>query len=252
MHQKKYRPFPPGWGDRPANTRCRLFPAQVDEPTGCSLAGRDNLYVHPLFTQPVSGGAQGQLRQIVDLAQMRQNHILQDASGQPVQEAPGIFIGQMPLAGQHPLLQSERVGTFTQHARIVIALQDQRVALPEVVLNEPGDPAGVRAVSKPEIPVGNDESDRIRGVVRYGERVDLQAAELEALSGAEFADREKCAELSGRCRKGGGVGMHGHPCLPGEHSHAGNVVVMLMGDQYCRELFRLSAGKTEATPDLHS
>lgn len=114
----------------------------------------------------------------------------------------------------------------------MVAFKNKGMALCEVVFDQPGDPAGIGTVAKPELTVGDDKADRIRRIVRYSKRMDLQATELEPFAGAEFTGRKGFAELPGCGPVGGRIGVHRDTGLPGDNSHTGKVIIVFMGDQH--------------------
>jgi hypothetical protein len=135
-------------------------------------------------------GNAGELGIIVLLGEMREDKVARacvEALGIAEKLADGV-VGEMPGAAQDALLDDPGIGADLEHVEIVIGLEDQSIAFAQVVLDElghvaeVGDQAELRAVG------AEGEANGVGGIVRYGEGVNLDIADGEALAGLDGFD----------------------------------------------------------------
>jgi hypothetical protein len=113
----------------------------------------------------------------------------------------------MAGAAEDALLDDPRIRPDLEHVEIVIRFENQTIGVAEMNFDklghvaEVGDDRELRAVG------AEGESDRVSGVVRYGERMDVDVANGKALAGVNgFETIEALAE---RLRKNLVHGVHG-------------------------------------------
>ena len=109
------------------------------------------------------------------------------------------------MTGEHSLLQRQRIGPLPEHLDIVVGFQDQGLALPQMVPDQLGDPAGIGTIPEADRTVTDDESDRIAGVVGHGKGMDPEVVDDKGFTGSELADlRAACPCVAPRpagCRR---------------------------------------------------
>jgi len=116
-------------------------------------------------------------------------------------------VGEVAGAAHHALFNVPGIGTDLEHFEIVIGFQDQEVGFAQVLFNELGkvaeigDDGDFRAVGAESV------ADGIDRVVRDGEGIDLDVADLETLAGANVLEAIDGGFLAGLF---GIFGVHFH------------------------------------------
>ena len=147
------------------------------------------------------GGEPDEIGVVVFLGDMGEDEMANagiEAFGIDEEFADGV-IREVAGAGKHALLDDPRVGPDLEHVEIVVGFEDEAISVAEM------DSDVVRQVA--EIGADGDfgavgtegESDGVGGVVRDGERVDVDIADRETLAGLDgFDAAETFAEGVGK------------------------------------------------------
>jgi hypothetical protein len=104
-------------------------------------------------------------------------------------------IGEMAGAGKDALLDDPRIGANFEHVEVVIGFEDQAIGFAEVDFDKLGHVAEVGADGNLGAVGTKGEPDRIDGIVRDGEGVDVDVTDTKTLAGLNgFNAAEALAE----------------------------------------------------------
>src|SRR4051794_10611732 len=191
------------------------------------------------------------LRVIVRLAQMPQDHELRPRIEVLRQKVRGHQIRKMPDAAEDALLYGPRIWPYLQHLDVVVGLDHQQVAVAQVKLHRFRNVSEV--VREPDLHALRPEAkpDRIHGVVRNAEALHLDVADPEARARLEGL-QNRHRRLPVDCRRGElrHVERLGLLEPPRQDGDAGDVVRMFVGDQDGVDLFEVLADGRHALPEL--
>ena len=177
---------------------------------------------------------------------MGQNDALGAAGGHPGGKSRRIFVGQVPLASQDPLLQGIGVRPGPQAVHVVVALQHQQAHPRQNLLRLRGHIAGVRQNAN-----GAGAVDAVihalGGVVGRGKGRDPAGADAEFGSGVpgpqqRLHPRQAIRQLPG----GAGTCVQGDGMVLDQGGQAGDMVRVLVGNQNAVQLVhgQLQLGQT--------
>jgi hypothetical protein len=127
----------------------------------------------------------GDLRMIVLFRKVRQDEELGSSIIVVRQEICESIIGEMADAAHHPLLDAPRIRAAAQQFEIVIGFDHQHVASAQVVANAVGHVSEIGADADLDAVTAKREADGIDSVVRNGERLHCDVADLEGAAGGE-------------------------------------------------------------------
>jgi hypothetical protein len=215
---------------------------QLEGLEGNVLIGREKLAAEGALggaaVQRFFGGEAREIGVVIFLGKMREDEVARagvEAFGVGEIFADGV-IGKMTGAAENALLDDPGIGADFEHVEVVIGFEDQAISIAKMDFDEFGHVAEVGDDGQFCAVGAEGESDRVCGVVRNGEGVDVDVADGEALAGVNgFKTVESLAE---RVRKNalhrvqGGLGNveRGFP----ESEHLGEtvaVVGVLVGDE---------------------
>jgi hypothetical protein len=145
-------------------------------------------------------------------------------------------IGKMTGAAEDALLDDPGIGADLEHVEIVIGFEDQAIDIAEMDFDEFGHVAEVGDDGELGAVGAEGEGDRVGGVMRNSEGVDVDVADGEALAGVNgFKAIEALAESVGKNlihRVHSGLGNVERRFPESEHlRQAVAVVGMLVGDE---------------------
>jgi hypothetical protein len=141
-------------------------------------------------------------------------------------------------------------GIFLEEFEVVVGFQDEDVGGANALDDEFG---GVAEVSEEaDIPGGGTEQepDGVLGVVRNGEGIDRDIAEIEGAAGLKLSESEGDFAVALDGFGGEAVAVDGDAEFSGEGAEAHDVVRMLVGNEDTVEGFRCTADAGEALSDL--
>src|SRR5271169_1432718 len=127
----------------------------------------------------------GDLRMIVLLRKVRQDEELSSSIIVVSQEICESIIGEMADAAHHALLDAPRIRAAAQQFEIVIGFDHQHMASAQVMTNAVGHVSEIGANADLDAVAAKREADGIDSVVRDGERLHCDVADLEGATGAE-------------------------------------------------------------------
>src|SRR2546425_4315220 len=127
----------------------------------------------------------GEPGQVVVLAQVRGDQMLETRIVEPGQQTRGRAIVEVPESARDALLERKRIIAVGKQVEIMIALEHQRVAAGEARLDVGSGYAEIGQNAQPPATVGADELHRLARVVRYGKRPDFDIADLEYVVAVE-------------------------------------------------------------------
>ncbi len=132
---------------------------------------------------------------------------------EPGQELGPLLIGEVALAGAHPLLEPFLVGAMGQQVGVVVALQDEALAARQTVGHQAGGQAQVGGQPQAGRPGLDHQAHRVGGVVADGEGAQADPPHREGLSRREglVAGLGQGGVLGQRRPPGGGGGQDRHP-----------------------------------------
>ena len=140
--------------------------------------------------QGLFGGKAGEVGIVVLLGEVREHQVARVAvkNLRVAQKFADHGVGKMPGAAHHALLDKPRIGPDLEHIEVVVRFEDQKIRFAQVMLHEfrhiaeIGHDGHFRAVAAEGI------AHRIGRIVRDGERIDFDIADLEALAGMNMLD----------------------------------------------------------------
>src|SRR5271166_6452000 len=136
----------------------------------------------------------GDLRMIVLLRKVRQDEELGSSIIVVRQEICESIIGEMADAAHHALLDAPRIRPSPEQLEIMIGFDHQDVAPAQVVTNTVGHVSEIGADADLDAVAAKREADGIDSIVRDGERLHCDVADLEGAAGAEgLATRDRDA-----------------------------------------------------------
>lgn len=136
------------------------------------------------------GGDAGNVRVIILLGKVREHYV----PGVAVEdfrigkEFAHHGVGEMPGAAHHALFDGPGIGAYFQHFEVVVGFENQEIRFAQVLLYdfrqiaEVGDDGYLRAVYAEGI------ADGIGCVMRDGEGIDFDVADLKSLAGLNVLD----------------------------------------------------------------
>ena len=120
-------------------------------------------------SQPsASASAAREIRPVVLLRKVGADHVLQARPVEAREERARLAVVEMPERARDALLQPFGVAASPQHVEIVVALQHQRIASGQRVLDVPRRCADIGEHAQTECAVGKHELHRLARVVRHG------------------------------------------------------------------------------------
>jgi len=169
---------------------------------------------------------EGEVEVVAFPAEVGQEHLLEGVAGDFRQQRRGGLVGQVPLPAEDALLERPRAeGTVDEHF-VVVGLEHEGLAAAQAFAGELRGHAEVGGDAEARRAAGQDETDRRVGVVRQGERQDLDVADREGAAVREAIPRQAGAAL--HAARGVAVGEERHAELLVELDEAGDVVGMLV------------------------
>src|SRR5271157_3469326 len=169
---------------RKPNPRRKL---QTDRWQRFMLCRKQQMVAKPaaLLAQGTLSRHPGDLGMIVLLRKVRQYEVLSNSIIVARQEICESVIGEMADAAHHALLDAPGIRPAAQQLKIVIGLDHQHVAPTQVVTNAVGHVSEIGADTDLDAVAAKGEADRIDSVVRDGERLHRDVADLEGAARAE-------------------------------------------------------------------
>ena len=143
-------------------------------------------------------------------------------------------IGKMTGAAEDALLDHPRIWADLEHVEIVIGFEDEAVGVAEMNFDEFGHVAEVGDDGELSTVGAEGECDRVSGVMRNSEGVDIDIADGECRPGLEqFELRGELAPGFGRQDGGRGEArdVDGNVQLAGDGAQTGDVIGMLVGNE---------------------
>jgi len=182
---------------------------------------------------------------IVMLAQMAEHQ----CAGREVQivadKIGNHFVRQVPSAAHHALLHGPRIRANFEHLGVVVRFDQQQIRAAQVHFDGIGQVAQVRCDSDLDALRANAETDRIDGVVRHGEAIDVDIANREPGTGLKAIERRleffPIDRLRGEPRDEDRLAA-----LFREREQARHVIGMFVRDQDAVEVFFAFADGIEA------
>ena len=114
--------------------------------------------------------------------------MLQTADIQTGQNTGRFIVVQMTEPSADTLFQTVGVVAVHQHFKIVVALQNQRIAPAQGLLDMRGAASSVGQYAQPACAVAENELHRLGGIVRNRIGYDFEIADRESLPGIDFPD----------------------------------------------------------------
>lgn len=142
-----------------------------------------------LLMQQVSRDGFGQPRIVVNFRKMGQEQPFQSGVQNFRQQCCCIDIGEVPMPGFDALFQVPRIRTIQEHFFVVVRFQYQHPAVLQFFGNQPSCRPEIGGYTHFTFPALNRETDRVTGIVSYGERVDEQVSKGKRITRLEFGNR---------------------------------------------------------------
>ena len=127
----------------------------------------------------------GDLRMIVLLRKVRQDEELGSSIIVVSQEICESVVGEMADAAHHALLDAPRIRAAAQQFEVVIGFDHQHMASAQVVTDAVGHVSQIGADADLNAVAAKGEADGIDSVVRDGERLHCDVANLEGAAGGD-------------------------------------------------------------------
>ncbi len=142
------------------------------------LASDGQFNVRPRnLSQAASGCFFCDVRPVAFLADMGENDVLSAGIDDPLQELHAGDITQVAMSSHNALLQGPGALGGGQQVKVVVAFQDYRVALAQLVFNRASSMAEVGGNADFVVTPPDHESDWVVGVVRNGERLNIEGTD---------------------------------------------------------------------------
>ena len=162
----------------------------------------------------------------------------------------GVLVGQMTMPPGDALLEAPGTAGVLQHLEIMIGFQHEHVGLANALEHEFGGMAEVG--HKPNIARrgAEQETDRIRGIVRNAESIDDDVTEFKAAAGAEDAAIEPRLKLEFDGLFGEPIAIDRNVELGTQADQTVDVIRVFVGDQDAGQTLRNLADRSEALARL--
>ena len=144
------------------------------------------------------------------------------------EEASADVVGEMALVGEDALDEMGRAAAVAEAARLVVGLEDEDVAVGEILANGRGGGAKVGGDADREAAAFDTIAHGVEGVVGHAEGGDAEGADMEGAGGHQVVPGELAVGVGGAGGVAGGVDGEAELFL--EHADAGDVVAVLVGE----------------------
>ena len=166
----------------------------------------------------------------VNVAQVRFNKLLEKFRGP--------FVGEVAVPAEDALLELPRpVGIVIEQVHVVVSFQHQHLGRPDAVGNEPGALAEVSQEANARGGGVQQETDRVDGVMRHGERFHGEIADLNGVPSLKQAKLEVALVYAADFLGGMAIAINGQPGLLSQHAQALYMIGMFVRDEYAVEPF---------------
>lgn len=161
-------------------------------------------------------------------------------------------IGKVSGAREHALLNDPGVGANLEHVEVVVGFENETIGFAEVNFDKFGHVAEICADGDLSAVGTESESDRVGGIVRNGEGVDIDITDAEALAGLNgFDATEALAKSLGENaleRSHGGFSDVERSFPEAEDLRKTIAVIsVLVSDQYSIEMIEVTLDGSEAS-----
>ena len=141
------------------------------------LAGND-----AILSQHVLNRLARQLGVVVLLAEVAEPDVLQALSHVLGHSCGTVGIAEVTVLAENACLEIGGIGSVLEHLDVVVGLDDQIVGLADEGFHRIGDAAGIGDEAEVDIVDTDHEADVLAGVMRHGERGNVETAQREGLA----------------------------------------------------------------------
>ena len=173
----------------------------------------------------------GELPRIVLPRQVRGEDVDELRIVEPREQRAGGPVVEMAEAGRDALLERRRIAAVLQHVEVVIALEHQRVASGQAVLDVQCRDAEIGEDAHAPGAVADHVLHGLARVVRHRDRNDFEHAYREPLVAVESVDWVIPSKRSATTASVPNVAHTGIAVPRGERGHAADVIGVLVGDE---------------------
>jgi hypothetical protein len=166
--------------------------------------------------------------------------MLQATAIEAGQQSGGRLVVQMPVRPADARLQGRRISAVREHVQVVVALQNQAIAAPELRLDMRGDVPDISEQAEASCAVRKHELARFARIVRNGVGMQFDITYREAFVTAKLTKLRH--GVTDRCAKrvqGAGRHPQRYPVAASERTSAVRMVAVLMGEHNGRQLVRV-------------
>lgn len=189
--------------------------------------------VEPALAEGLAGREFGVPDGVVLLAQVPKNEHLGFGGELRSDVLAGSVVRQMSKAGENSLLEVPRVRADLEEIGVVVGFEEEEVGAAEMVLDAFREVAEVSGDSDLDAVGGEGIADGVGGVVREGEGLDVEVAEVEGCARLESFQRRRggAAEVEQRRRLVREKNRDAGAELAVDDGQAGDVVGVFVGDE---------------------
>lgn len=205
----------------------------------------------PDIREPLLHDALGQLRFVALAAQVAEVEMLQPV-GHNVRRAIGRgLVREMAVPAENALLQTPRPPwAILQHFHVMIRFQHQRMGVANPFGDEPRHVAKISGETKIGRRCAQEKANRILRIMRNGEGLDRDVADLKRAPGYEEAEFRLHAEDALDFLHRRAIAVNRDAQFVRQSRQAGNVVAVLVRDKDGVQILRRPADAGEALADL--